>query len=569
MADDVKVTVDVQTSDSVDRLERVEDASRNAGEAIDKLDRNDPSIGVELTGDRDAVRGLDDVEAAAGRVDQAGPTVKVDTAGAEPSRQALDDVGAAAGRIPDTVRVDLDVDVDKARATADSFDGIDRKSRGATEGLGFQNNALRDLTGPLGDATGNAGDLGDAFEGLGDIASGVALKLGASAETAGRIATTIGAAGVVIAAAAAAWNIYRDSQRKAEEATRDMIEVQKALNDGKFEEAATKLADGWKGSKASLDEFGVSSDDLVRTLMGQGATLDDLRAKWEALGGASEAKFANIEEISRLEDLIGKLEEGQAAYRAAGLEIETTAGLTRELTAALGGTAESALEIGRANLAETLLGIKEAGDKARDQFVLIGDAAVGAADDIREIPGAWDDVIDALDDRGAVYDVKDAFDRVRTAAEDAWNAAAAGEDDAERKARDFLRAQDELRRKVIEYGTSIDGIPKSRVTAILAEVDANDLEEAQRLFDELTKDYTATIKIDADTSGVEDAIDRAIRNGTARSGSTVTSSSRASRGETVGIAAGTTYVYTAPIVSPQEVYRANAAFAAVEGLVTP
>lgn len=423
--DDIKISVEVDTGNSARDLGAVRDASQDAG------------------------RALDDLETKAKNTDA-------------------------------TVEVDIDLDEAKARRAGDAFDDIDRKGRGMADGVGFGNSALRDLTGPLGDTVGPAGDLGDAFEGLGDIAAGLGVKLGLGEEAASKLAGAVAGVGVVVAAGVAAWSLYQNAQKKAAEEAAKLLEIQKKVADGKFNDAAADLAKEYGGTLRELERFGLGSQDLVRTLNGQTGPLDDLKRRYADLGaeidkatglgvvgGAGNERVRALEtERAALDTLITNLGGYQTAWQESGQDIVANSRYTDELTVALGGTREEA-------------------EKTRDA--------------VRDIGTAFDDLTKALDDQTAIEEVRDAFDDIEDAALDAWTAASENAPDAERKMRDYEQAVRDGIAAVLGLGDELDGLPDETVAAIAVKVSENDLEGARALLEDVAKDLPPVqIKIDTD-----------------------------------------------------------------------
>lgn len=403
MADDTRVPIEVDTGDSERRLLDVADASEQAGRALDELD-------TKAKGMADAV-------------------------------------------------VDVRIDEDAARRASNALDDIDRKGRNMGDGVGFGNSALRDLTGPLGDSVGPAGDLGDAFEGLGDIAAGLGSKLGLGADAARNLAGGIAGLGVIVAAGVGAWSLYRKSQEQAKEAAAELLEVQKALRDGKFDEAAEALGEQYKGTAAELTAMGYSYEDIIRTFQGSDSVIAGLRTRWEELDtiiqnnrGNYETLDAAFAELTGIERLIGNLEAAQTGWA------------TNEAN---------------------ILGTSTAAAGFREALVAIGEQAGTTAAQVDSIVEAFDELGRKLDAADAIENVRDAFDDVEDAALDAWEAASLGADDADRKMRDYEQSTRDAIREVLGLGQEIDGLPASTIAEIVLLVEQGDLDAARAKVEEL------------------------------------------------------------------------------------
>lgn len=503
--DDIKVSVEVDTGDSADDIERVRDASKEAGEALDELDQGGRRI--EAPGATDAAEDLDRLDRAARNVDP-------------------------------TVAVDLDVDEGAIRDAGEALDDLEHKARGSGEGLGFTNSAVRDLAGPLGDAVGNAGDLGDAFEGLGDIAAGLGAKLGLSAEAASKAGSAIAGIGVIVAVAVGAWNIYKSSQEKARQETEKLIEVQQKLRDQKVDDAAADIVEQYGDLIRKLRELGYTATDFVDTLQGSDDLLqrmhDREREFIDAYADGTALKSEMFDQVG-FPELIANIEGARDAWQGANGELSETTAITDEVATALGGVTSEAEDAA------------DSVDRLTRRFELMGKA---------------------LDARATLRDVKDAFDDVAKAAVDAWTKAGDGTADAEDAVRDYEAAQDALREKVLTFADTVKGIPPEQITRILALIDDGDFTAAEARFDDLTKTRNVQVSTTVDTTAL-DELDRRIAGAIAlwRSfwgpGSTPSvgdnssgSGGTYSGGRRITSAGGTTNIYYPPTIGPADTFDA-------------
>jgi hypothetical protein len=419
--EDIDIEINVDTGRGVDDLTRLGTASKDAGTELDKLDQT--------------ARGVD------------------------PS-----------------VSIDVDVDVDRIDKAGEAFDKVDRKGRGMADGVGFGNNALRDLTGPLGDSTGAAGDMGDAFEGLGDIVGGLGAKLGLGEEAVGKLSGAVAGVGVVVAAGIAAWNLYKTAQENARRESEQLLEVQKLLAESKYTDAAQKLAEDYAGTIRQLERFGLKSGDLVATLRGEGSAISELQGRYDELGvsiSEASAEGANpaIQSALRAQRdevglVIGNLQSYQSLWKTSGEDIAENDRIAGELSVALGGVTE------------------EAGK---------------ATESVKAIALAFDDLTEALDDQSAIEDVRDAFDNVEDAAIEAWNAAAEGAPEAGRKMRDYQQSVRDAIEKVLGLGDELDNLPDETIASIAVAVNDGDLGKARAILEGVAADLPPVkIGIDSD-----------------------------------------------------------------------
>lgn len=100
-----------------------------------------------------------------------------------------------------------------------------------------------------------------------------------------------------------------------------------------------------------------------------------------------------------------------------------------------------------------------------------------------------------LADRSAYLDLQDAFDNVAQAATDAYTAAAEGSEDAEQRARDFERAQIDLKQRVLDYTDAVGNIPEETTSRIVAFIDEGNLAAAEEALKNLTRQRYADVLV--------------------------------------------------------------------------
>ena len=136
----------------------------------------------------------------------------------------------------------------------------------------------------------------------------------------------------------------------------------------------------------------------------------------------------------------------------------------------------------------------EEGPNVEDLMDAFSEAA-GAAGAVDDLSDSFGILLGQLDTRDAIDNVMDAFDDVETAAMEAWEATAAGAEDADKKNREAAAAVRDLQRDVVAYGDTVDGLPPERITEILALINEGSVDEARLLFAELTAGETKTITV--------------------------------------------------------------------------
>jgi hypothetical protein len=107
----------------------------------------------------------------------------------------------------------------------------------------------------------------------------------------------------------------------------------------------------------------------------------------------------------------------------------------------------------------------------------------------------------ALDDNEAFRNVERAFEDVNAAAVAAWDATAAGTEDATALARDHASAVDDMKQEVIDYAREVANISPEQVTDILAMIDRGAYDEAQAALNALAKNRTSTLTVRVQATG--------------------------------------------------------------------
>jgi hypothetical protein len=262
------------------------------------------------------------------------------------------------------------------------------------------------------------------------------------------VSLALGGIGVAVGAATYAWSKYREAQEKAKQRAEELIDVQRQLSDGKYREAAEKLADTYGDLFADLAAQGVDAAAAVAFLKGEtDGTTDAMRA----LDDETTVALITL----------------RAGFEAAGTDLATATSTTDALERALAGT---------------------------------GDTAADTADDVRDITSAFDDMTAKIAKDRSALDLADTFDQVRTAATDAWTAGVEGATDAESKARDYERSLLDAQQAAIDVATEVGGIPESKLVEINALIAAGDIDEAERQLSELTETRDVIVRVVTDVA---------------------------------------------------------------------
>ncbi len=115
--------------------------------------------------------------------------------------------------------------------------------------------------------------------------------------------------------------------------------------------------------------------------------------------------------------------------------------------------------------------------------------------DIDAMIGKIDELKGNIDDDQAWLDLQSDFDDVKTKAIEAWDAAAEGAEDAEQKTRDAQTAVNDNKKAVIDYATEVLNLPESRITQIVAALDAGQLDLIEQQLLILTRNRQINIDL--------------------------------------------------------------------------
>jgi hypothetical protein len=215
--------------------------------------------------------------------------------------------------------------------------------------------------------------------------------------------------------------------------------------------------------------------DVVFSLKDFKGSAEELRAELERQGAdEAEIQLFLTAYAAKQAEAAAATEETTSAATEAAPSLQQMADKTEAASEAAGKLA--------AELPPTNSELRKMSEGADDVY-----------DGINDVKSAFEALRNELSDESAYLDVQDEFDNVRSAAEDAYIAAAEGADDAASKARDYRQAQIQLTQKVADYAEEVGNIPPETVTEIQAMIDAGLLAEAQARLDALVVPRTAVI----------------------------------------------------------------------------
>jgi hypothetical protein len=408
----------------------------------------------------------------------------------------------AAGLTYDDVRGDADALADAIRRVDETGGHMDNLKAGAddaeaslkkvhTEGdnsksvlANMVGNSVQDL-GALG---GVAGTAGMALGQLGEYATEGNISLGGLAKTAGpMIAVTAAVMGV-----AAVMKALGADAKKTKEETELLVGVQRQLKEGKFEDAAVKLEESYRGTIAAAKEYGLSTRDVTNYISDQkdniGPLTDrlaELKAKQESVTEAERKEFYG------LEILIGNLKDAREHYEMAGDQIKTTDDTVRDLTVTLKGNQEAA------KLA------------ASSGLVPWSDAATDAALATRDAESASRALIEATDALYGRLNAEDAWATYETAM---WNYHATT-DQSEQDTRDYIRA-------IADLVGGLKDVPDETKASIIAALDEDNVALAESRLNWLARTRTVNIGGIVVGSELRNAKEGLAAGGPARAGET-------------------------------------------------
>lgn len=355
--------------------------------------------------------------------------------------------------------------VGAAASTAGALASVDEATGGAVGRFAALGAAGVGLIGTLSLVAGQAIKMRDRFTTLERDGTRSLNNVGRAARGVG---LALGAAGVALAA-------YSANQAKAEGDVRDLADA--------FAQTATQSDEMAASAVPALVKFGKATGDLKPALdLFVKGNIEAARRLVET-GAAAEG---GAEFVDMLTEAI-KAEEQARANAAKVIEehgdaLTDTTEATNEATAATNRSADAV------RLQDQL--VKDVNRTLAEQEQRLAESAERTErfrQRAEELGTQWDILKGKMSDRAAFLDVQDSFDRVHTAAQDAWTAAAEGAEDAEQKARNYERAQIDLKNKVIDYSTEVRKLPDQVLTNILSLIDQGKLAEAEQILARLER----------------------------------------------------------------------------------
>lgn len=124
-----------------------------------------------------------------------------------------------------------------------------------------------------------------------------------------------------------------------------------------------------------------------------------------------------------------------------------------------------------------------------------GTESRNAKREVQSLEQAWSDLKGEIDDRQSFLNIQDAFDDVKSKAEEAWSAASSGAVDAETKTRAHESAMLSAKEGLINYLAEVLKLPPERSTKILAEFDQGNLDAVEAMLANLARNRDMSISI--------------------------------------------------------------------------
>lgn len=430
------VDVDADTGEALTALERFE-------RQVDGLTDDARELRVEFRAQqlqRDIRNALRDLERLEDPTD-----IDIRTDDLERAQRDLRELAELAGR-----KYAIDVDADPKRTAQRAAGDVDLiRQRG--EGLQSALPALRGFTDELGATAANAGIAGQALGDLGDFSLIMGERFGISERATAGLGTALGAAGlatIIAGVAVPALQALTSGQNEARYSAEDLLAAQEALAEGNTERAAAELAATFGDLAARVEELGGSSTGLA-----------------EFITATNEGGIRIGSEAWR--ELRTEIISAREAFTGAGRDLDTQRELAAEFGEALGGVADDAAD-------------------AAGEVDGFADASADAADEVDAFSRLLGQLRDDLNLEQSLLRAQSSFTRTLTRIREQGSATQLDIND--------------LKLSVIDFAESVENIPPSAVTEILALID----EGSFRVADARLKVLTAR-----ETKIIDVAIDRA------------------------------------------------------------
>lgn len=150
------------------------------------------------------------------------------------------------------------------------------------------------------------------------------------------------------------------------------------------------------------------------------------------------------------------------------------------------------------SVAEAILGA----DEYAKSIGYAGDESATAATKVLDLKNAaelldesWSDLKGEIDDRQAFLSLQDTFVDIKAKADESWEAASSGAEDATLKARQHEQAILDGKARVIEYLSEVLKLPPERSTHIVAAYDQGNIDQVEQMLATLSRNRTMNLSI--------------------------------------------------------------------------
>jgi hypothetical protein len=538
MARSIDYSLKLATGEAARELKRLADGAEDVADELDDVETAGRAVARALERTADDIEA--DLKSAERAAEALGEALGPELAG-KLGNNGVDGVVADLKRLGLTYD-EIEADADElARAVAK----LDTVGANNARGLNVKMAEVADNTGKASDATrsfvGNAvGELpaaAGAFGPVSEAASQLTEGLLEGEISAKNLASALGPIALVGLATTKVIGYFQQvGKTKAWES--DQVEayaealgetadgaaaVAAALRDAEKVELNLGNAFGRIDIAPALAAAGVSLAQFSEAVAGGEAGVERL-AEALAAAGVEDAGVI-LSAATQQSRLFGEAQERAAIVSAVfGDEAATAAGKARDLTGAIDANREAAEEQ-NAEL-ETSIGLlEEAADAILEQI----DAQRAAADAGYELRDATEEAADAIGDANELTafgaanadELADAYDRAREAAagvadaevrvaeetatangetltatgrQDIWNKSMLGA---------ATTAAGPLRRSILDYIGSVNGIPPEKLTEIEAALDRGDIDYAETELGRVSRTRRAAVEADANTGAAE------------------------------------------------------------------
>jgi hypothetical protein len=320
---------------------------------------------------------------------------------------------------------------DEARIAAGKVDGLRDNSDQARGVLGSM------VGGSAADLLGLGGIAGTAASAIDQMAS-YAVEGGLNLSDMAKLVGPLAGLGLVTMGITAAMGAQQAAAEKLRKETEMLVEVEQARADGDTETVIDTLAEAYRDTLPILEEYGLGVKEIDEVLGGNTETIEELRAKLKDYDRQLlNTKGMTIDEIYALDDkraaldaVIGTLERADTAQGDAREQMEKSEAATAAWTEYL--TTETTPALRDLEAAYKQLTGQLSNEEA---WINLRESMIGFTADMAS------GELSVLEQRQALVDVKSSL---------------------------------------IDYLTSLDGVPTSMQTEILADINDGEVAEAER-----------------------------------------------------------------------------------------